>query len=320
MILGIVIVNYRTADLTCECLRSLERDIDTDCCFVVVVDNNSADGSVEKISQLVNEQDWRHWVHVLPLNRNGGFAHGNNTALQSLYSSDDIPNYVWLLNPDTIVKEGACTQLLNFLRVNPAAGIVGSRLEDPDGTPQISAFRHHSIVSELLAGMCLGVLDKWCAKWVVAPSPVSEISQTAEWVAGASMMIRKEVFESIGFLDDKYFLYFEEEDFCKQAYDAGWACWYVPASRVVHLVGAASGISDTRKKAPRRPAYWFESRRRFFLKNYGWATLLLADSVRLLGYSLWRIRRRLQNKPDMDPPYFLRDLFSHSVFCKGFHL
>ena len=320
MKLGIIIVNYRTGKLTCECLSSLEGEINKNRDSVIVIDNNSGDDSAQQISRLIDEQEWHDWVTFIPINSNDGFAFGNNVALRHLFSSVELPDYVWLLNPDTIVRKDACGHLIAFLQNHPVAGIVGSRLEDLDGTPQVSAFRHHSIISEFLAGMGLGVLDKWFAKWIVAPSPVSEIPHVTDWVAGASMMIRIDVFKRIGVLDDKYFLYFEEEDFCKQATEAGWQCWYEPASRVVHLVGSASGISDTRKKAPRRPTYWFESRRRFFLKNYGWVTLLIADSVYLLGYSIWRMRRRLQNKPDLDPPYFLKDFFVHSTFFKGFRL
>ena len=201
---------------------------------------------------------------------------------------------------------------------HPQVGIVGSRLEDPDGTPQVSAFRHHTVASGFLSAMRLGPLDKLFAAWLVSPSSIPAVPQGTEWVAGASMMVRREVFESIGFFDEQYFLYFEEEDFCKRANNAGWQCWYVPESRVVHLVGAASGFSDTRKKAPRRPSYWFESRRRFFLRNYGAVTLFLADVAWMVGFSIWRIRRMLQGKPDNDPPYFLKDFFSHSIFCKGF--
>lgn len=318
--LGVIIVNFCTADLVCECLLSLSVELRTYRSRIIVVDNNSKDESIKKISSYINEMGWFNWVHVIVLDQNNGFSYGNNIALQYFFSSNNVPDFIWLLNPDTIVKQDGGKKLVNFLQSRLTAGIVGSRLEDPDGTSQVSAFRHHSLVSELLAGLRLGVLDDLCAKWVVAPVSISEFPLKTDWVAGASMMIRKEVFEQIGFFDDGYFLYFEEEDFCKQAHDAGWECWYIPESRVVHLVGAASGISDTRKKAPRRPGYWFESRRRFFLKNYGRAALILADLILLVSYSLWIVRRKIQNKKDLDPPHFLKDLFFHSFFFKGFRL
>jgi GT2 family glycosyltransferase len=169
--------------------------------------------------------------------------------------------------------------------------------------------------------MRLGFLDLLLSKWLVAIMPIANIPHLTDWVSGASMMIRQDVFKQVGLLDEHYFMYFEEVDFCIRARRAGWTCWYVPQSRVIHLEGAASGISDPRKKAPRRrPAYWFESRHRFFLKNYGSLALMLADILWMAGFSLWRVRRILQRKPDSDPPHFLKDFFTHSFFCKGLHL
>lgn len=318
MRVAIVIVNFRTGVLVCDCLYSLCEQIVLGQDLVVVVDNDSQDGSFELITQTILTNGWQNWVSLLSLNCNGGFAYGNNRALEVIFSKNNPPDYIWLLNPDTVVQSNACKYLINYLLNHPQVGIVGSRLEDPDGTPQVSAFRHHTVASGFLSAMRLGPLDKVFAAWLVSPSSIPVVPQETEWVAGASMMVRREVFESIGFFDEQYFLYFEEEDFCKRANNAGWQCWYVPESRVVHLVGAASGFSDTRKKAPRRPSYWFESRRRFFLRNYGAVTLFLADVAWMVGFGIWRIRRMLQGKPDNDPPYFLKDFFSHSIFCKGF--
>jgi hypothetical protein len=131
-------------------------------------------------------------------------------------------------------------------------------------------------------------------------------------MAGASMMIRRAVFDSIGLMDEAYFLYFEETDFCLRARRAGWLCWYVPASRVVHLVGQSSGVTDTRSRPKRMPRYWLESRRRYFRRNHGWLYALLADCAWAFGFALWRLRRWLQRKPDHDPPGLLWDFMRFS--------
>jgi GT2 family glycosyltransferase len=318
---SVIIVNYKTSQLTINCLKSISQNLSGNILIsVIVADNDSKDDSAALIEDEIEKSGWNSWVSVLPLEKNGGFADGNNRATEKLFERSHLPDYLWLLNPDTEVKEDACGALAEFLATHREIGIVGSRLEDADGTPQISAFRDHSVISEFLSGMRLGILTKIFSKWIVAPNHSSEMPHRADWVTGASMMVRREVFEDIGLLDEEFFMYFEEVDFCIRARKAGWTCWYLPESRVIHLVGAASGISDTRKKAPRRPAYWFESRRRFFFKNRGRLNLLLADIAWMVGYSTWRIRRMLQGKPDFDPPHFLRDFFQQSVFRKGFRL
>ena len=140
----------------------------------------------------------------------------------------------------------------------------------------------------------------------------------ADWLSGASLMIRRSVFETIGLLDESYFLYFEEVDFCLRAGRVGLQCWHVPDSRVVHLVSASTGIYGTEIKSKRRPAYWFRSRRHYFLKNWGRAGAMIADLNWIVGAASWRLRVIVQKKPDVDPPHLFRDFLSHSVWTKGF--
>ena len=313
----VVIVNYRTASLTIDCLHSLVSEVrSVPGTRVVVTDNNSGDDSVERIGSAIETEGWGDWASLMPLERNGGFAYGNNAAIRPALQSTNPPIYVLLLNPDTIVRPGALKALVDFMNKHPDVGIAGSRLEDPDGTPQRSSFRFHTVFSELDAGLRLGVVSKLLSKWVVAP-PVSDETGPTGWVAGASMMIRREVFEAAGLMDEGYFMYYEEMDFCLQAKRAGWSCWYVPQSHVVHLVGQSSGVTDTKRPPKRLPQYWFDSRRRYFLKNYGWLYTALADAAWTVGFSLWRLRRVLQGKPDQDPPNFLSDFVRNSVFLKG---
>jgi GT2 family glycosyltransferase len=305
--LRIVIVNYRTPDLAIDCLRSLAGEIKSgDDWRVVMVENASGDGSTEKIGAAIRAEGWGDWAELLPVDRNLGFAGGNNAALRPILAGPNPPDYVLLLNPDTVVRPGALRPLIDFMERHPEVGITGSRLEYPDGEPQRSAFRFPTIWSEFEGGVRLGVVSKLLHRQVVAP-PVRDDPHPTDWMAGASMLVRRAVFDDIGLMDDDYFLYFEETDFCLRARRAGWKCWYVPASHVVHLVGQSSGVTDVKKPAKRVPRYWFESRQRYFRKNHGWLYGLLADLAWTVGYSLWRVRRRVQRKPDHDPPHLWWD-------------
>jgi hypothetical protein len=313
----VVILNYRTPQLTIACLRSLVDEVRSlPGTHVVVVDNASGDGSAALIQGAIAAESWGDWVSLLPLEHNGGYAFGNNAAIRLGLESTNPPPYFLILNPDTLVRAGALKALVNFMDEQPDVGIAGSRLEDPDGTPQRSAFRFHTIFSELDSGLRLGVITKLLSRWVVAPAVREDTYQT-DWVSGASMIVRREVFASVGLLDEKYFLYFEEVDFCLQANKAGWSCWYVPASRVVHLVGQSTGVNNPNQRPKRLPKYWFDSRRRYFIKNHGWLYAALADATWVFGFFVWRWRRVIQRKPDTDPPKLMSDFLLNSIFIKG---
>jgi GT2 family glycosyltransferase/serine acetyltransferase len=314
--LAIVIVNYRSAALAIDCLRSLA---DTHAPgpppSTVVVENCSPDDSLAQLRAAVTANGWSSWCRIEPADRNGGFAYGNNVGIRAAGAwLGSVPEFVLLLNPDTIVRADAVRHLLRFMDEHPGVGIAGSRLEDPDGTPQRSAFVFPTWLGELNEALRFGPASKMLSRWVVAP-PVRDKPHRTDWVAGASMLIRRTVFDRVGLLDAAYFMYYEEVDFCLRAHRAGFECWYVPASRVVHLVGQSSGI--VHGKPRRRPAYWFESRRRYFVRCFGLTHAALADIAFLLTFPVWRLRRALQRKPDTDPPKFWIDTLRNSVLLRG---
>jgi N-acetylglucosaminyl-diphospho-decaprenol L-rhamnosyltransferase len=310
----IVIVNYRTADLVIDCLGSLEDEVRAlEGCQVrvVVADNASEDNSVPRLRTAIRDQGWSDWASIQPLERNGGFAFGNNAAIRPALDSDVAPDYFWLLNPDTVIRSGALAAMITFLETHPEIGIGGCRLEDPDGSPQRSAFRFPSVLGSLEDGMRLGLVSRLLEQWVFAP-PVQNEPGPTDCVAGASMVIRRAVFEAIGLLDENYFMYFEEVDFCLRARRAGWSCWYIPSSHVVHLVGQSSGITGKDSHRKRLPRYWFEARRYYFRKHLGRLGTLVADLAWSLGFLSFRIRQQLQGKPDREPPYLLRDFVRYN--------
>ncbi|MBC7784645.1 MAG: glycosyltransferase, partial [Burkholderiales bacterium] len=163
----VVIVNYRTPGLTIDCLKSLAPQV---ACVpgtqVVVTDNKSPDDSVAQIAIAINDLGIADWCRLMPLEKNGGFAYGNNEAIKTCISaerratSDENPSasvahrsslfdLIWLLNPDTIALPGALIELIEFMKAHPAAGIAGGRAENRDGSVRRSCFRFHSTLGEL---------------------------------------------------------------------------------------------------------------------------------------------------------------------------
>jgi hypothetical protein len=304
MKLVVVLVNYRTAELAIDCLRSLAPEVaSVPGSSALVVDNASGDGSEERIRSAIEREGWSEWASLVSAGRNGGFGSGNNVAIRSLLASADKPDYMHLLNPDTRALPGALRTLIEFMDSHPAVGIAGSRLEGPDGQVHSSAFRFHNLAAEFESTFRLGFVSRLLSRSIVAPPPREEAHPT-DWVSGASMMIRSRVLEEVGLFDEGYFLYFEETDLCIRAQRAGWPCWHVPRSRIVHLGGQSTGVYDLSKPMP---PYWFESRRRYLRKHHGRLYLLAANVIWLTGFSLWRVRRRLQNKPETDKPRMLSD-------------
>jgi N-acetylglucosaminyl-diphospho-decaprenol L-rhamnosyltransferase len=315
MRLLVVIANYKVAHLTIDCLRSLAEEIgQVPGTHVAVCENGSGDDSAQRIQRAIDEGGWNVWCTLTVVSPNLGFTGGNNIILRPALQSSDLPQYVLLLNADTIVHKSALLRLLNFMDEHPQVGIAGSRQEYPDGSPQRSAFRFPSALSEFESGICLGPVSRILRRWLVAP-PVPTHACERDWVGGACMIIRREVLEGIGVLDQGYYTHYEDVDFCFNARKAGWAVWYVPTSRITHFVGQSTGI--TVKNPKRFPPYYFEARRRYFLKNYGAVQAALADLGLICGLTLRRLRGLFGKKFDT-PPYYLYDSVMHSVFLTGF--
>ena len=304
----IIIVNYRTADLVVNCLCSMVDQIKVlSGGRVLVIDNASGDGSLTTLTSAIEREGWQEWASVVPLDRNGGFAFGNNAGIRMALASTLGCDYLFLLNPDTLVHPKAIEALINFMDTHLEAGIAGSQLENADGGEECSAHRFHSPLSELTDGARLGVLDRLLKNHLVTPS-IRKDAHLCDWVSGASMMIRRAVVEDIGLLDEDYFLYFEEQDFCRRTILAGWQIWYVPDSKIMHIEGAATGIQQVVR---RRPVYWYNSRRRYFTKYYGISGLIFADLLWAIGRLTYLLRRRLglgaQGK-ESDPKWLMLDI------------
>jgi N-acetylglucosaminyl-diphospho-decaprenol L-rhamnosyltransferase len=288
--IAVIILNYRTAALTIDCVASLAGQIDPDM-QVIVVDNDSGDGSADQIERFIEGRGLDKRFTVLRSPVNGGFAAGNNLGIRAV----DAGAYL-LLNSDTIVRPGAIASLRDAMRRRPDAGIIAPRLEAPDGTPQDSAFRAPTPATELIRAARTGLVTRLLRRHDVV-LPREEEPAEAEWVAFACVLIRSEVVERIGPLDEGYFMYFEDIDYCRRAREAGFKVLYWPLSRVAHIAGASSDITPARRK--RAPRYFYEARSRYYGKFHGRTGLLLANLLFSAGRTLSAAREALGRSPHL---------------------
>lgn len=313
----VLIVNYRTAALAVKAIKAVAPEIaargDS---HVLIVDNGSGDGSAAIIADAIGRPELRRYCSLLALEDNLGFAAGNNAGLEHYRErAGDFPDYVWLLNPDTVAKPGALGALVDILESRPAAGLAGGRCLRVDGSTRPSAFRFHSPLGEFVTALDVGPIRSLLRNHDVIYPP-SDTPFRAEWLSGAHLLIRGKVFDRIGLLDARYFLYFEETDFCARAGEAGFEAWHEPASHIVHLGGKSTGVVE-RSRAGRRPRYWFASRARFLLRRHGLARTHLANLLWLIATPVGALFARLRGRPRQEPRLLWFDFLRHYYGPKG---
>lgn len=310
-----VILNWRTPDMTIKSVEAALRAMQGIAGAITVVDNDSGDGSFEKMQAEVVRRGWGAGavpVRVLQSGRNGGFGAGNNFGIRAGLPDGARPDYVYILNSDAFPDKGAIRALLDHLQGHPQTGFAGSYIHGPDGVAHRTAFRFPSIASELEAAARFGPISRLLRGSIVA-QPIPETTTRVDWLAGASLMMRQSVLDRIGLFDETFFLYFEETDLCLRAARAGWPTDYVRASSVTHIGSASTGM----KTWTRIPRFWLDSRRHYFTKNHGRGYAALATLAHVAGGLLWRARLLVQVKDRGDPPHFLRDLIGHAFSRAG---
>lgn len=288
--LAIIILNYRTPDMVIGCLETLEHEIDAHQDICIIVDNCSGDDSAERIEAALEKCGWGAWARLVRSDRNDGFSAGNNIGIQAV----DVHHYM-LLNSDTLVREGAVRALLDAAESNPQCGLVSPRLEWPDREPQVSCFRNRTPWSEFLRAASTGPLSRLFPRHEVA-LPVSDEPIHPEWTSFACALIRREVFEQIGLMDESYFMYFDDIDFCRRARRAGWDILHWPEAHVVHLRGGSGDVKSQTAERGRLPRYYYESRAWYFRKFYTRTGLWLTNLLWVLGRMISWTRERFGRK------------------------
>ncbi len=288
--LAVVIINYKTAAMTCRCAERALRDVAALDAKVVIVDNFSADGSVRVLEEWRAGRADSDRIILKFSDRNTGFSGGNNIGIAAV----DAPFYI-LLNSDTLVLDGAFPALLAAARRNPGCGFVAPALVSEDGERQISCFRQFTPISELIIGSALEAVRRAFVSSDV-PIPVADDTPPG-WVSFACVLLRREMIDDIGPMDEGYFLYFEDADYCRTAASHGWKILLAPEARVIHLRGGSSTVKSDEALKKRLPAYYYASRARYYRKFYGTAGFFLANFLWYIGRALAHSKRLFLKAP-----------------------
>jgi N-acetylglucosaminyl-diphospho-decaprenol L-rhamnosyltransferase len=238
--LAVVVVSWNVRGLLTACLRSLLADLaSTELQTEVwVVDNGSTDDTPQMVAEAFPD------VHLVASRENLGFVRGNNRALNEILDREAPPvDYFWLLNPDTEVQPGATAALIAALEAHPQAGIVGPKLLYPDGSLQHSAFRFPGLAQLLfeLFPLPARLYDtrlngRYPRRLYEGTAPF-----TVDHPLGASMLVRSQAIDDVGLMDEGFFMYCEEIDWCWRMRETGWRALCAPAAHVIHHAGQSSG-------------------------------------------------------------------------------
>lgn len=284
--LTICIVTQKARAYLRDCLLSIRDNPYSGGQEIVVVDNFSQDGTLDMLRGEFPE------VRVIANDRNTGYTYPNNQALRAARGQ-----YLMLLNPDTLVLPGTLETLVDFLKKHPEVGVCGPKVLNVDGTMQKPCRRGEprplAILSYFLGLSALFPKSKVFGGYLLDYLPEDEI-QAVDGVSGSCMLIRGAVIEKIGYLDEQFFAYQEDADFCHRTRQAGWKVYFVPTARLVHFGGrGGSRVQPFRSIVAWHKSYYLYYRKNlaknyFFLLNWIYYGLMFLKFVSAVLINLFR--------------------------------
>ncbi|MBL3568904.1 glycosyl transferase [Rhodovulum sulfidophilum] len=292
--LVVSIINYRTADMTLTCLASVLEDLDGIDGHVVIVDNASGDGSETVL------QDWLDAHPGAPVTlvrsaANTGFSGGHNQGMAAKPA-----RFYLLLNSDAVLRPGFCRTILAAAEAQPEAGLFAPRILRDSGETQDSCFRFHSPLSELIRGANTGLVTRALRRFEVSLG-TEPVPARIDWASFACILLRAEMTAALGPMDEGYFLYYEDAEYCLRARRAGWRITRVPEAVAVHFRGGSGPVKTLRNARKRLPPYYYASRARFLYQAHGLVGLWAANLMWHAGRGI-ALLRRLARRPGQQPP------------------
>ena len=274
---SVVILNFGTPGLAIASAESVLPEIEALGGALVLVDNASPDNSADRLSAWVAQQGAPDHIRLVLSPTNGGFAAGNNLGLKACAADFHV-----LLNSDTLVAKGALAAMLSAMKADPELGLAGPVILDEDGVRAVSRFRKRTPLSEFVDATGLDFFYRLLRAHVV-PLSESEDEAHAEWISFACVMLRREMIDALGYLDERYFMYFEDSAYGLNAGAQGWKAARIEAASVTHFEAKSSGVEDAAAAYKRLPRYYYAARARYFIDHYGRAGLIAANLLWYLG-------------------------------------
>jgi len=261
--LSIIIVNWKVKDLLENCLASIFNYKEGYNLEVFVVDNNSADGSIEMIKNIYPQ------VKLIALPKNIGFGAANNLAIGQAKADN-----IFLLNPDTEITKDFFQNIFHYIKNHPELGIIGPKILNTDGSNQLSIRRLPDLLSQIL--VLLKLINVFPNNRILKRYLFKDFDYTKEQpvsqIMGAAMLIKKSVFNKIGTFDEKFFIWFEEVDLCQRASRAGIEIRYFPGASIIH----SGGESFSKNTILRKQIIFDKSLLYYFYKHQAlWQTLII---------------------------------------------
>lgn len=292
--LSIIIINWNTRDLLARCLGCIESTVKKINLETYVVDNHSTDGSQEMV-----RRDFPA-VKLIANPDNVGFARANNQAMQRAQG-----RYVLLLNSDAFVKENTLNYMIQFMDEHPDAGMAGCKLLYEDGSLQHSCFTFPTLATELFIALGLDKLfpkSKLFGKYAMTDWDYND-TRPVDVIMGAFMLVRADVIATIGMMDESFFMYSEEVDWCYRFKQAGWKVYFCPDVETVHVWGGSS-----QAVAVETLQRLYRARVQFFRKHYGRLSALLFKLI-IVFYVLLRVGPGAlyyltRNNPDLQQKHY----------------
>lgn len=289
--LVISIINYRTADLTIACVTSVLDDLTRaglhdGSARVVVVDNASGDGSSAVIEGWLSERP-EFPVDLIRSASNTGFSGGHNQGI-GFHGAD----WYLVLNSDALLRPGFLQSILTAADAHPEAGLIAPRIEYEDGAAQVNCFRFASPASEFIRGVNTGAVTRLLRHREVSLGTDPQADRI-EWASFACILLRGTMVEAIGPMDEGYFLYFEDAEYCLRARRSGWSIHRAAEAVAIHHRGGSGPVKTLAKARKRLPPYYYASRSRFLTQAHGRRGLLAANLLWLAGRGITQARRLL---------------------------